>query len=149
MIRRIFGMGRKNSDRVFGSHAAVEVTLVSIGNGVGVDELLLKPKQVASRFVAFGLAGGETSLQLVDGPIIISTDQQACQFKTVASAELFLSLVLYGLTEQGGLGARFGGQIGQFSIEIAVVVTFQEVVVDVGSFLVLAYDVIGYSHIAV
>ena len=94
-------MGKKISDRVFGGHAAVEVTLVGIGDGVGVDvdELLLKPKQVASRFVAFGLAGGETSLQLVDGTIIISTDQQACQCKTVAGAELLLSLVLYGLAE--------------------------------------------------
>lgn len=86
-------MGRKNSDRVFGSHAAVEVTLVSIGNGVGVDELLLKPKQVVSGFVAFGLADGEASLQLVGGSIVITTDQQACQCKMVAGAEFLLSLV--------------------------------------------------------
>ena len=51
-IRRIFGMDKKNSDRVFGCHAAVEVAMVGISDE-DVDkltkEMLLWHKQAYNR----------------------------------------------------------------------------------------------------
>ncbi len=135
-------------NRIFRRHALVEVLLLGVGSGADTLQLGGELLQLAGDGVTEGLAGGYALLQFMGCTLVVVSDEQPCEGESVAHAKLLLPLVHDGATEQGRLGTRLIGEVGQLGVEIAIMVAGEELSIYADGLLAFAHDDIYHGHVA-